>query len=225
LLWALDTRVGVGLEASTRSVAEGRLFTTQAVAFTQRGRRIKDEHSEKEYPADFDMGFVAVVASVDAPTEGLVRLGGDGRGAALHPVQEPLPEIDLQKILETRRCRMVLTSPGIFANGWLPTGAKPEEKRKDGAVRFELCGVSGWIVCAAVPRFEVISGWDLAKWQPKPALRAAPTGSVYWLELDDSVTAEGLGKLAERGLWTEEEYDRNPRRAEGFNWLAFAVWS
>jgi CRISPR-associated protein Cmr3 len=224
-LWALDTRVGVGLEANTRSVAEGRLFTTQAVALTQRGRKIKDERTGDERLADYDVGFVASVVGAEVPTTGLVRLGGDGRGAALHPVRETLPEVDLQKILETRRCRMVLTSPGIFANGWLPKGARPEEKREDGAVRFELGGVSGWIVCAAVPRSEVVSGWDLAKWQPKPALRAAPTGSVYWLELDDSVILEALRKLAERGFWTEEEYDRNPRRAEGFNRLAFAFWS
>jgi CRISPR-associated protein Cmr3 len=221
----LDTRVGVGLEASTRSAAEGRLFTAQAVAFTQRGRKIKDERTGEELIANYDVGFVASVAGAEVPTEGLMRLGGDGRGAALHPVKEPLPEVDLQRILDSRRCRMVLVSPGLFANGWLPTGAKPEEKRKDGAVRFELAGVSGWIVCAAVPRFEVVSGWDLANWRPKPALRAAPAGSVYWLELDESVTAEALRKLAERGLWTEEEYDRNPRRAEGFNRLAFAFWS
>jgi CRISPR-associated protein Cmr3 len=226
-LWALDTRVGVGLEANTRSAAEGRLFTVQAVALTQRGRRIKNERTGDECIAAYDVGFVASVAGVEPPTEGLVRLGGDGRGAALHPVKEPLPEVDLQKILNARRCRMVLVSPGLFPHGWLPTGAKPkpEHRREDGAVRFELCGVSGWIVCAAVPRFEVVSGWDLANWRPKPALRAAPAGSVYWLELDESVTAEGLRKLAERGLWTEEEYDRNPRRAEGFNRLAFAFWS
>lgn len=219
LLWAFDTRVGVGLETSTRSVADGRLFTTQAVALTQRGRKIKDERV-----ADFDVGFVAAVAGAEVPTSGLVRLGGDGRAAALHPVKKPLPDFDLKKILATRRCRIVLTSPSLFANGWLPTGAKPEERRKDGAVRFALCGVSGWIVCAAVPRFEVVSGWDLARWQPKPALRAAPAGSVYWLELDESVTHEALCELTECGLWSEEEFEQNPRRAEGFNRFTFALW-
>jgi len=219
LLWALDTRVGVGLEASTRIVADGRLFTMQAVALTQRGRKIKDERV-----ADFDVGFVASVAGAEVPTSGLVRLGGDGRGAALHPVNGLLPEVDLQRILDARRCRIVLTTPGLFADGWLPTGAKPEERREDGAVRFALAGVSGWLVCAAVPRFEVVSGWDLSRWQPKPALRAAPAGSVYWLELDESVTHEALCELTERGLWSEEEFEQNPRRAEGFNRFVFALW-
>jgi CRISPR-associated protein Cmr3 len=218
LLWAFDTRVGVGLETNTRSVADGRLFTTQAVALTQRGRRIEDERV-----ADFDVGFVASVAGAEVPTSGLVRLGGDGRGAALHPVKDPLLDIDPTKILATRRCRIVLTTPGLLAAGWLPTGAEPDERRKDGAVRFALAGVSGWIVCAAVPRFEVVSGWDLARWQPKPALRAAPAGSVYWLELDESVTDEALRALTERGLWTEEEFEQNPRRAEGFNRFTFAL--
>jgi CRISPR-associated protein Cmr3 len=222
-LWALDTRVGVGLEASTRSAAEGRLFTVQAVALTQRGRRIKDERTGDERIADYDVGFVASVADAEAPTTGLVRLGGDGRGAALHPVEQPLPEVDLQKILDARRCRMVLTSPGLFANGWLPTGAKPDQKREDGAVRFELAGVSGWLVCAAAPRSEVVSGWDLANEQPKPALRAAPTGSVYWLEFDGSVTYEALDKLAVSGLWNIPCEDAS-RRAEGFNRFALAAF-
>ena len=33
-----------------------------------------------------------------------------------------------------------------------------------------------------MPRLETVSGWDVARRQPKPALRAAPAGSVYWLD-------------------------------------------
>ncbi|MDW8469618.1 MAG: type III-B CRISPR module-associated Cmr3 family protein [Burkholderiales bacterium] len=74
-----------------------------------------------------------------------------------------------------------------------------------------LGGVRGRIVCAAVPRAQVVSGFDLVGWKPKPAQRAVPAGSVYWLELDEGVAAEDLRKLAERGLWTEEQYSRDMR--------------
>ncbi len=103
--------------------------------------------------------------------------------------------------------------------GWLPTGIT---QAADGSLRFDLHGVRGKLVCAAVPRAEVVSGWDLAKWQPKAAHRAAPAGSVYWLE-DLDATAEALRKLAEYGLWPNAA-ENSPRRAEGFNRVAVAAW-
>lgn len=38
------------------------------------------------------------------------------------------------------------------------------------------------LVCAAVPRREVISGWDLLDWRPKDAERVVPAGSAYSFE-------------------------------------------
>lgn len=205
-LWSLDPRVGVGLDAATRRAADGRLFSVQAIAMRP------------------GVGFLATVSGTEPPTDGLLRFGGDGRGAALHPVADgAVPLADYARLAASPGCRLVLTTPGIFTAGWLPTGANPAEQRTDGAVRFALHGVSGWIVCAAVPRADVVSGWDLARWQPKAAQRAAPTGSVWWLEFDAGITAEALGKLAEAGLWDEPCEDA-ARRAEGFNRVALAAY-
>jgi hypothetical protein len=55
------------------------------------------------------------------------------------------------------------------------------------------------------------------------ARRAAPAGSVYWLE-DLDTTAEALRKLAEYGLWPNAP-ENTARRAEGFNRCALAAWS
>ena len=73
-----------------------------------------------------------------------------------------------------------------------------------------------------MPRAEVVSGWDLALAQPKPAERVAPSGSVYWLD-ELEATPEQLRKLAEHGLW-DEETQNAARRAEGFNRFTFAAW-
>jgi CRISPR-associated protein Cmr3 len=210
-LWTIDPRVGVGLDAASRRAAEGRLFSVQAVAMKKR------EHTSKD---GFDVGFLVGVTGANPPAGGTVRLGGDGRAAAIRPALVTLPEPDFEAIAQARRCSLVLTSPGLFAQGWLPTGVT---RTADGEYRFELCGVKGRLLCAAVPRFEVVSGWDLARWQPKPAQRAAPTGSVYWLD-ELTATLEALRKLAEKGLWTDAEYDKNTRRAEGFNRVALAQW-
>lgn len=200
-LWKLDHRVGVGLEANTRRAADGRLFSAQTVAM-QPG-----------------VGFIAAMTGATPPTTGSLRLGGDGRAAAIQAIKKTLPQADLAAIVQARRCRLVLTAPGLFVSGWLPTGAT---QMASGEYRFELHGVSGKLVCAAVPRSEIISGWDVARHQPKPAQRVAPTGSVYWLELDADVTVGDLGKLAELGLWSESCEDAS-RRAEGFNRIAIAT--
>jgi CRISPR-associated protein Cmr3 len=219
-LWRRDTRVGVGLDPARRRADDGKLFTVEAVILRKR------EHGD-----NCDVGFVASVEGAELPEQLDLRLGGDGRGALARRLPEsPLDEPDYAAIAAAGRCRLVLTAPGLFGTapaphgdappGWLPAGATADS---GGAVRFELHGARGRIVCAAVPRAEVISGWDLAQRGPKSAQRAAPAGSVYWLE-DLEATSEALRKLVGRGLWPEPE--ENPgRRAEGFNRVAVAAWS
>ena len=196
-LWQLDARVGIGLDATTRSAADGKLFTAQAVAFKR------------------DVGFLAAVRGAVPPCSGMLRLGGDGRGAALQAVDHAPPQADHEAIAHARRCRIVLTTPGLFAQGWLLPGV-------DAGHRLALPGISGRLVCAAVLRAEVISGWDLARAQPKAAERVAPTGSVYWID-ELQATAEQLRKLAGHGLWSDVEQNA-ARRAEGFNRFTFAAF-
>lgn len=204
-IWAIDHRVGVGLDAHTRRAADGKLFSVQAVSMVQ------CQHAS----AGFDVGFVAAVSGASLPNNGMLRLGGDGRAAALHPCDAHLPTADHAAIAAARRCRIVLATPGVFADGWRLPGV-------DAQGRFALGGVRGRLVCAAVPRFETVSGWDLARHQPKPARRVAPAGSVYWLDELDA-TPEALRKLVATGLWSEPCEDAH-RRAEGFNRLALACW-
>jgi CRISPR-associated protein Cmr3 len=92
----------------------------------------------------------------------------------------------------------------------------------DGDNILHLSGVTARVTCAAVARTEVISGWDLAHNHPKSARRAAPAGSVYWLQ-DLDATPEALRTLMHAGLWTPTSLDAQ-RRAEGFNRFTFAVY-
>ena len=200
-LWKIDARVGVGLDAETRRAADGRLFSVQAVAMAP------------------GIGFLAGISGAVPPKDGTLRLGGDGRAAAVFPVGTHPTGPDYGAISRARSVRLVLATPGLFAGGWLPAGCT---QSAEGEFRFNLHGVRGKLVCAAVARAEVVSGWDLAKWQPKPSQRAAPTGSVYWLDELDA-TPDALRKLADAGLWSESGDDPQ-RRAEGFNRVWLAAW-
>lgn len=196
-LWALDHRVGVGLDAATGRAADGRLFSAQAVAFRP------------------GVGFLVSVAGAEPVVDGLLRLGGDGRSAAVSVAAHPAVGADLAAIARARRARIVLTTPGLFDDGWCLPGVDAQQ-------RVQWPGLSARLVCAAVPRADIVSGWDLARRCPKPAERAAPAGSVYWLdELDAS--PEALGKLAAQGLWFDDHHNAQ-RRAEGFNRYSFAAW-
>ncbi|MBE0486910.1 type III-B CRISPR module-associated protein Cmr3 [Marinobacter sp.] len=196
-LWKIDPRVGVGLDTEQRSAADGKLFSMQAVALSH------------------DVGFVAVVQNATPPNDGLLRLGGDGRAAALSPVELKWPEPDYEAIAQAGRCRLVLTTPGIFPDGWRPTGT-------DGSDLIELDGIRARLACAAVPRGETLSGWDLANKCPKPAQRAAPGGSVYWLDKLEASPA-ALRQWVQQGLWQGNEDPA--RRAEGYNRFTLAAWS
>lgn len=205
-LWAIDPRVGIGLDPATGRADDGKLFSTQAVVMAQR------DPSKAE---SFDVGFLLSVRGAALPDAAMLRLGGDGRGALLQAATVNPAEPDWKAIAQNRRCRLILTTPGLFASGWLPNGCSGDR-------HFKLAGVAGRLVCATVSRAETVSGWDLARWQPKPAQRTAPTGSVYWLN-DLDATPEDLHKLVNQGLWSDVCED-SLRRAEGFNRIALAAW-
>jgi CRISPR-associated protein Cmr3 len=196
-LWGEDLRTGVGLDPARRRAADGQLFTVQAVAFRP------------------GIGFLASVEGAEPPADGTLRFGGDGRGAALHAAAYRPPAADFAAIARSARARVVLTTPGLFPEGWCLPGVDEQQ-------RIRWPGLNARLVCAAVARAEIVSGWDLALRQPKAAERVAPAGSVYWLDEIES-TPEALGKLAAQGLWFGD-HQNAPRRAEGFNRFTFAAW-
>jgi CRISPR-associated protein Cmr3 len=196
-LWTFDARVGIGMNGAKRSVEKGMLFSMQAAVLKK------------------DVGFVAAVTGAMPPQNGLLRFGGDGRAASIDIAKMNMTEPDYETICQAGCCRIVLTSPGLFKHGWKMPGIGADNS-------FSLSGISAKLVSACVPRYETISGWDLANRKPKLAQRIVPTGSVYWLnELD--ATPDALRKLADNGLWGDPCED-DSRRAEGFNRIAFAVW-
>lgn len=216
-LWSLDTRVGVGLDPARRRAEAGKLFTVQAVALR------KMQHFGAYDEGAYDVGFLAAVAGAELPNQLDLRLGGDGRAALAERVEPNISEPDYEAIAQAGRCRLILTTPGLFAGGWRPTGTSGDGRN----LRLDLHGVKARLVSASVPRAEIVSGWDIAKWSqgqggPKPAQRVAPTGSIYWLE-ELHASPAALRNLAEHGLWLDSS-ENSSRRAEGFNRCILAAY-
>ncbi|MBC7360658.1 MAG: type III-B CRISPR module-associated protein Cmr3 [Desulfacinum sp.] len=205
-LWAVDPRLGIALESCARTAKTGAIYTTDAVAM--KGGTC----------------LVAVFRGRQIPKDGLLRLGGDGRGAEIAPAGDNVIQT-LQDFGRPGRgwkgFRMILATPGIFPSGWLPPGVDPSA-----GYTFSLDGLKAKLVSATVTRHQVISGWDLANQQPKPAQKAVPAGACYWFRVEDGDT-EALRKLYDEGLWVllNQNHGDGGRRREGWNQVWFGKWT
>lgn len=192
-LWKSDWRLGIALDSQSRTASEGQIYTTEAIALQ------KDVFLT-----------VSMAGANDFPKTGTLRLGGDGRAAGF----EVLPTLSLLPSIKAKetRIKLLLTSPALFKNGsQLPNV-------KDGRVYFD--GGSARVVSASIPRHHVISGWDLANWQPKPAERVVPTGAVYWLD-DVQYSGTSLQTALQELLLCHLDPQR---KAEGYNNCILANW-
>lgn len=202
-LWQFDPRLGIALNSERRAAAEGQIYTAETVAMRK------------------DCGFLVGVEGATGllPAGGLVRLGGDGRGAEAISCEFEMPAPDWRHIAEEKRFRLLLTSPGLFADGWQLPGLN----QSNGGCFWRGEGFSASLKAACVSRGEVVSGWDIAGHRPKDALRVAPTGSVYFFD-EFAGNIDALEKLTKQGLWPLIKDADQSRRAEGFNNILIAAW-
>lgn len=202
-LWKTDSRLGIALDVAGRTTVEGQLYTVDALDMAK------------------NIGFLTGVEGGAGllPHNGLLRLGGDGRGAQYHKIDWRPLQPDWDIITETRRFRLALATPGLFEQGWLLPGMS---EQVEGFI-WKTPEFSAHLVTASVSRAETISGWDIAENRPKPALKAVSTGSVYWFDSFEGDT-QALHKLVEQGLAVISGYPDKKRHAEGFNNIFIAAW-
>lgn len=191
-----DTRTHVSIRPQTQTAEEGLLFQTRGLEFAARAHRGHPTHALDTYRL-----ALASFCEQDVFHHfrgGFAPLGGERRLMRWFPLPttEPLLAPSLvQAIVTARACRIVLLTPACFTEGYRPTWL------------FQpVSGVTPQLIGAAVPRAQVVSGWDMAadngrdaqgrllpKGKPKPTRRLAPAGSVYFVrfgEQDDPLAIE-----------------------------------
>lgn len=211
-LWGNDFRLGIARSRETFTAEQGRIYTTQAVAVKP------------------GVGFLVGVEGCPAELLrgiDLVRLGGDGRGAQVRLLESlAWPRLEVG---QGASFVLYLLTPGLFPGGWLPPGVRRGE---DGTHRVAWDGFSARLACAAVPRAQVVSGWDLAAHTPKPAQRAVPAGAVYYFDDvtgDPATYAVHLWDVLQEELVQQhgpKAWDTvwKQRKAEGFNNVLVGRW-
>ncbi len=214
-LWSVDPRLGIALDPSSRSVETGKIYTTEAIALKP------------------GVAFVVKTDGADGlvPCSGLVRLGGDGRGAEVSAFEKASSALASKVPVQGRRFRLILSTPGVFPagdneEGWLPPGVFNE----NGAWILMHQDLVAKLVAAIVPRLEMVSGWDIAEHKPKEAMKAVPVGAVYWFEAEEA-RPDVLEQLRTEGLWPLVHTRLGAvtgtwaaRRAEGFNNVWIGGW-
>ena len=151
-----ESKIGIGRNNNTKSVDEGRLYRVGL-------KRYKN------------LSFIIDFEGIEIKKEGLLRFGGEGKGAYYTEYNE----INLIKCkdLEGDIFKLILLTPAIFQQGWIPDFID----RNNFEGNFD--GIDVKLIAAAVGKAEYIGGWDIQENKPKPMFKAIPAGSVYYFKL------------------------------------------
>lgn len=185
-LYVRENRMGIRLLRETRTVEEGALYEVEFI---------------RPRP---DVGLYVEVLGFDGwPSEGIMRLGGEGHGGRFREIEapdwpnppDPLPE----------RFKIYFATPAYFKGGWQPENGD-WSKFFEGEVELQA---------GAVGKYVALGGFDLAR-DPrgnphKPARRYVPPGSVYFF------TAKGEARLKAEAV-TEDGAEI------GFGQILFGRW-
>ena len=205
-----ESRMHVSIGHDSQTAEEGALFQTAGLEFMSVD---KDDDNVKPPQLGAAVRLALAVRTAVGVRAGLSFLGGERRIVRWSAVTEAFPAcpVDVRKhIKENRHCRLILLTPGLFAEGYLPAGGQ-----------FDFGGVKATVIAAAVNRYQTVSGWDYKEKHPKPTRRLAPAGSVYFLKLDGDDTA--IDDFID-AVWMHNVSDEPQDRKDGFGLAVLGVW-
>ncbi len=182
-LFSFEHRVGLELEADSRTAREAHLYSPVHV-------RLKR-----------NVGIVVGVAGLDAAIQlpELIPLGGEGRLAACRVMSEPpLPTAVSKSPGAALSCLVALT-PVRLLNAARDAWDVP--RPGDTASRL-VAGLDGRIVSLCIERPLRLGGWDSVQRRPLPLTPHARAGTVWFLSggPPEPTTTQRVGDLTEFGF-------------------------
>jgi len=218
-----DERVHTGINSKTgvAAVEEGLLFMSVGLDLATKEKG----------------GSICLAAKVESEDSFGTRIaklneihpfGGERRLAHWARIEKPTgwncPK-DISSKLEqsdSKKIRMVLATPAIFSNGWLPGWLKNVNGFLEGTPPKASDDLKLRLISACVDRWNPISGWSAeAKSRgPKAIRRLVPAGSVYFFEIQNGKKASALAK----SKWLESVCDDQQDRKDGFGLAVWGIW-
>jgi len=191
---------------TTQTVTDGALFSHDVVETVE---------------PDGEWAIAAEVTSPDAQFATTATLGSDRRLTRIDTIERtafvPPPALAAASAADSPGLRLLVITPTIFAQGWLPDGLVA----CDDEYRGHLAGIAPEVVlrAAIAPRPVAISGWDMAVNAPRATDLAVAPGSVYFLQRADG---GGFTAADVRGLWLAA---LGRRTEDGFGRIVAAPWT
>lgn len=183
-IYQKDERVGIGKDRVRKTAATGLLYSVEYL-------RLKE-----------DVGFlIELNGAKSLPKEGLLRLGGDHRSAFYRETSFAMPDMEMvkQKIKDSKRFKVILLTPAIFNNGWIPDWL--DNKSGEG----EIKGIFLRLVSSVIGKPVHVGGFDLVNRRPKEMKKAVPPGSVYYFELKNGSMDEVFNTFWLKSISTEKQ--------------------
>lgn len=180
-LFEAESRLGIARSNITRTVEEGMLYQTR--------------HVRPKQDVLLEM-MVSGLSADDYESSGVVRLGGEGRGAAFYVEPDDgdvtsdsgLPVVSLGK---TNACGIILTllSPlSVEQNeeAYTPLPGFKQQETEAGTVwQGDIQNIALSLHCVVQGKAIREGGWDLANHCPREVQSMLPAGSVFYLTVDD----------------------------------------
>lgn len=209
--WQVATRTHLGIDRATFAAESGKLFQTEGLDFAPT-RCIRDGRPDGWEDHRFDL----LACGPDGIPTGTVTFGGERRLSWLSPLDEhPLPpSSDLASSLGGGVALTLLT-PALFADGWKPQWLDAQNEGEPP----ETPGLRLRLHAAVLDRWQAISGWDLAKQQPRASRKAVPAGATYWFEILAATPAQL------ELLWLARLSDKEQDRRDGFGLALPRAWN
>ena len=206
---AHDERVHASISTLTGTARDGNLFSTTGLDFIYRNGQ---EQTFTQGAISIDIEAVNLPARFIAPVGGERRLAEFSRHDEDHTLWDypkELPEVISDKL------RLVLASPAVFANGWLPDWIDSQSLTGN----IPNTGVTVKLISAVIDRWQPVSGWgyERGKTGSKPMRRAVPSGSVYFFKITS-------GTLEAKSIWLKSICLDEQNINDGFGLVLAGKW-
>jgi CRISPR-associated protein Cmr3 len=183
----VEPRVGIARDIGLRTALQGHLYTLD----TQRWQTRVAFRQEVSYGLH---ALLDGVTRAELPSTLVLNLGGERRLAWATAEErgnwfadEMLTERVGQAILEQGGWWLALATPGAFHAGWRPRWLT--EAADGWHARLETAdgvAIDAGVLCGLVSDAPVlVSGWNLARREPKPVRRLMPGGATWFFRLPD----------------------------------------
>lgn len=158
----IEPKIGIGRKNSTKSAAESMIYRV--------GMRRLEKNIKKN-----KISFVVDYDGLSLPSEGILKLGGEGRPAKYKRLtEEELSDFNnLKPEITSNLVKIYFLTPAIFENGSIPNMNNPLFKKYNMK-----------LISAAVSGFKYIGGFDMESKTPKPMYRAVKEGAVYYFTFE-----------------------------------------